>query len=100
MRHNQVIYLIDITITKDEIGQEIENKTERKVFANEFSVSNNEFYNAQVSGLKPEKKFEIYSFEYQNETKLKHDNKEYNIIRTEKKGEKIRITCERVVAND
>lgn len=99
MRHNQVIYLIATTITEDEIGNQIETPSERKVFANEFYVSGTEFYNAAVSGLKPEKQFEIYSFEYAGESKLKHNTVTYNIIRTEKRGEKTRITCEKVTGS-
>ncbi|SFR15260.1 hypothetical protein [Desulfoscipio geothermicus] len=99
MRHNQVIYLITTTIQEDEIGNQIPVETERKVYANEFSVSSNEYYNAALSGLRPAKMFEIYSFEYQGEGKLKHNDITYRIIRTESRGEKTRLTCERVAAD-
>ena len=99
MRHNEVIYLISTTIIEDDIGNQIEQELERKVFANSFSISQSEFYNAAVTGLRPSKSFEIYTFEYQNEEKLKHNNAVYRIIRAETKGEKTRITCERVSAD-
>ncbi len=99
MRHNQVIYLQSVTIVEDEIGNQKEVVTERMVFANELSVSSQEFYNAAVTGLRPTKRFEIYSFEYQGEERLKHDGMVYRIIRTETRGEKTRITCERVAAD-
>lgn len=99
MRHNQVIYLQSVTIVEDEIGNQKEVVTERMVFANELSVSSQEFYNAAVTGLRPTKRFEIYSFEYQDEDRLKHDGMVYRIIRTETRGEKTRITCERVAAD-
>ena len=99
MRHNQVIYLQSVTIEEDEIGNQKEVVTERMVFANELSVSSQEFYNAAVTGLRPTKRFEIYSFEYQDEDRLKHDGDVYRVIRTEKRGEKTRITCERVTAD-
>lgn len=99
MRHNQVIYLISTTINEDEIKNQIEIPTERKVFANELSVGSGEFYNAALAGLRPEKRFEIYTREYQGEDKLKHDNTIYRIIRTEGKGEKTRLTAERVGAD-
>lgn len=99
MRHNQVIYLQAVTVVEDDIGNQVETVTERMVFANELSVSSQEFYNAAVTGLRPTKRFEIYSFEYQGEERLKHDGVVYRVIRTEKRGEKIRITCERVAAD-
>lgn len=99
MRHNQVIYLLSITITEDDIGNQIPAATERKVYANEFSVSSSEFYNAAVAGLRPAKAFEVYSFEYRGEEKLKHDDTAYRIIRTQGKGEKVVLTCEKVAAD-
>jgi len=99
VRHDQVIYLLSVTTTQDEIGNQIEDVVERMVFANELSVSSEEFYNAATAGLRPAKRFEIYSFEYQGENRLKHDGVVYRVIRTEKRGEKTRITCERVAAD-
>lgn len=99
MRHNQVIYLISAAITDDTIGNQIETLTERKVFANEFSVSSGEFYNAALTGLRPGKAFEIYVFEYLGEDRMKHNNATYRIIRTQGKGEKITLVGERVAAD-
>jgi len=100
LRYNQVIYLIKITaVTGDAIGNQIKTPVERKVYANEFSVGSGEFYNAAAAGLRPSKMFEIYSFEYQGEEKLKHNTVTYRIIRTEGRGEKIRLSCERVAAD-
>lgn len=99
MRHNQIIKLITVTVTEDSIGNQVALTTERTVYANEFYVNQSEFYNASVAGLKPEKQFELYSYEYQGEPKLKHDTDTYNIIRTEKRGDKIRLTCERILAD-
>lgn len=99
MRHDQVIYLLSVTTTQDEIGNQIEDVVERMVFANELAVTSEEFYNAAATGLRPTKRFEIYSFEYQGEDRLKHDGVVYRIIRVEKRGEKTRITCERVAAD-
>jgi mannose-6-phosphate isomerase class I len=99
MRFKDIIYLISVVITYDDIGNPVETTTERKVYANEFSVSSGEYYNAALTGLRPAKQFEIYSFEYQGEGKLKHNDITYNIIRTETKGEKTRLSCEKVAAD-
>lgn len=101
MRQDRVIYLIGVTITPDNIGNQVQVPTERKVFAEELKVYAREFYNAAAAGLRPEKTFEIYTREYRKETKLKHDSITYRIIRTSpgKTSEKIRLTCERVAAD-
>ncbi len=99
MRHNDIINLLTVTTTTDELGNQIETETPREVFANELGVTSSEFYDAAAQGLKPEKRFEIYSFEYQDETKLTHEGTEYRIIRTQKNGEKLRLTCEKVIGD-
>lgn len=100
-RPDQVIYLIGIAITEDDIGNQVETPTERMVFAEELAVFSSEFYNAAVTGLRPEKMFEMYTQEYQGEAKLKHNNITYRIIRTSlgKTREKTRLTCQRVAAD-
>ena len=99
MRHKEVIYLISSAITTDSIGNQIETAAERKVYANEYSVGSGEYYNAALSGLRPAKMFEIYTFEYRDEAKLRHNSIIYKIIRTQGKGEKTILACERVGAD-
>lgn len=99
MRHKDVIYLISIQVIEDEIGNQIPKKIERMVYANQMAVTQTEFYNAAITGLKPAKQFEIYSFEYQGEEKLKHEEQMYRILRVETKGEKTRLICEKVAAD-
>lgn len=99
MRHHDIIELIAITIVEDELGNQLEQEIPRQVFANQFSISDRDFYSAGVQGLKPEKRFEIYSFEYQAEPKFRYNGIQYKIIRTETKGEKIRLTGERVIGD-
>lgn len=99
MRHNDIISLISVTITEDEYANQIETEAEREVFANKYSVSATEFYNAAATGLRPSKKFQIYSFEYNDESKLKHDNIIYQIIGVDERGDKTIITCQKVIGN-
>jgi SPP1 family predicted phage head-tail adaptor len=98
MCHTEVIYLIGVTIIQDAIGNQIETPTEHQVFAEELAVYQNEFYNAALAGLRPEKQFEIWRREYQDEKKLKHNGTVYKIIRTSlgKTTERTRLTCEKV----
>lgn len=97
MRHNDVIYFLVPETYTDELGQvrETGNYTERLVYANQMEVTNAEFYEASVAGLKPEKRFEIYAFEYQGEDLLKHEGITYKIQRASTRGEKMKITCEK-----
>ena len=99
MRHNAVIHLVSTQIVEDEIGNQIEQETERKVYANEMAVNQGEYYNAAAAGLRPSKMFEVYTFEYANEGKLRHNGVKYRIIRTETRGEKTRIICEKVAGD-
>lgn len=92
MRHKDVIELVSIEIVEDELGNQTEQPACRQIFANEFDISATEFYEAGAQGLKPEKRFEIYDFEYQGETKFRYNGIVYDIIRTQTKGEKIRLT--------
>lgn len=94
MRHNDVIYLVGVTVTYDSLGNPIKKPTKRMVYANRFSINSSEFYDASRQGLKPEKDFEIYSFEYEGEETFNYDEKEYTIIRTQQRGEKIRLIGE------
>ena len=96
MRYNKIIHLISTTITQDEWGNEIETRTERKVFANENSIGSSEYYNAASQGLRPELKFEIRSIEYSGEKEIKFDGDIYNIIQSQSMGAKTILTCEKV----
>lgn len=97
VRHSDVVFLLSKKVEYDELGNAIEVETERMVYANEMAVSMKEFYEAGNKGIRPEKQFEIYSFEYQGESQLKHNDKEYEIIRTQTKGDKTRLICKRVI---
>lgn len=103
MRHNDVVFLLSKTVDYDDLGNAIETETERMVYANQMAVSMSEFYHAGKhvvagqKGLRPEKQFEVYTFEYANETHLLHDKKKYKIIRTSTKGDKTRLVCERAI---
>lgn len=99
VRHTEVIYLLSTTITFDDIGNQIPTPVEREIYADELYVGDNAFYSAAAAGMKPEKQFEIYSFEYAGESKLKHNDVTYNIIHSKKKGDKTRVICEKVIGS-
>lgn len=96
MRWNDVIDLIKITKDKDSSGFATETESDPKtVYANSLPVRSNEFYQADRAGYRIEKAFEIHRFEYEGETKVIHNNQEYEVIRTYENGEKVELYCER-----
>jgi len=74
--------------------------TWRTVYANKKGVRQSEFYQASVTGLKPEMVFEIRSEEYNNDERLKHNDTDYAIIRTYDRGEFTELTVEAYVGSD
>lgn len=89
----------DETLTND-IGDVISNKNSRKVLAYVTSIKQNEFYQAQANGFKPELTFICRSFEYKGEELVNYNGKEYKLIRTYDKGDgTIELVCTGVVNN-
>ncbi len=98
MLFRDVIELISITTTENDLGDVIEVPTERQVFADKQSVRQSEFYQAAATGLRPELMFVVRTIDYDNEPKLKYNGKEYTIIRTyDKDGELTELVCQGVV---
>ena len=98
MLFKDVISLITVTTTENELGDVIEESTERQVFADKQSVRQSEFYQAAATGLRPELMFVVRTIEYNGETRLKYNDKEYSIIRTyDKDGELTELVCQGVV---
>jgi SPP1 family predicted phage head-tail adaptor len=98
MLFKDVISLITITTTENELGDTIEVPTERQVFADKQSIRQSEFYQAAATGLRPELMFVVRSIDYNQEPKLKHGDKTYTIIRTyDKDGELTELICQGTV---
>lgn len=84
---NEIIKLIKVETMADDIGEPIELATEREVFAKVLSIGQQEFYQAQATGLKPEIKFEIADYlDYKDEKELIYESKIYQVLRTYRKG--------------
>ena len=85
--YNEIIKLRKIDRTYDDVGEPIETSTEIEVYAKILSIGQQEFYQAQATGLKPELKFEIADYlDYEDEKELIHGNKRYQILRTYRKS--------------
>lgn len=99
MRFDAVIDLIAVTYAADDIGQQVATKTSRTIFANEWTVSSGEFYDAGAQGHKAERQYQVRGCDYDGETLASVDGVEYNVIRSERRGEWTLLTFERVIAN-
>ncbi len=98
MLYRDVIKLISITTTENDMGDTIEVQDERQVFADKQSIRQSEFYQAAATGLRPELMFVVRSIDYNDEKKLKYNGKEYTIIRTyDKDGELTELICQGTV---
>ena len=98
MLFRDVVKLISITVTENDMGDIIETPVERQVFADKQSIRQSEFYQAAATGLRPELMFVVRSIDYEGEPKLKYNGKEYAIIRTyDKDGELTELICQGVV---
>ena len=60
--YHEAIKLIKTTQEPDETGELISTTVEREIFAKMVSIGQQEFYQAQANGLKPELKFEIADY--------------------------------------
>jgi len=98
---DSTITLMKETNTVDAYGDTVQTFTERTIFAEVKSIGQNEFYQAEAVGLKPEIKFLIADFaDYQDEKKLKYTpfggtEKIYNVLRTYRNKLNLEIVCAR-----
>ena len=98
MLFKDVIKLISITPSENNMGDVIGAKTTKEVYADRQSIRQSEFYQAAATGLRPEIMFVIRSIDYGGEPKLEYDSKTYTIIRTyDKDGELTELICQGVV---
>ena len=79
----------------DDIGDTVKGEAYwNKIYANKKSITQSEFYQAQAQGFKPELKFEINTFEYEDNKKIRYKGRIYKILRTyEISSEKMEIVC-------
>lgn len=98
--YNHELTLIKNGYTEDELGNQIPSDEETTILCKLKSVSRNEFYNASIANLKPEKVFIVHGYEYNNETLIEFEGEKYTVIRTYANDfEEIELVCERKVGN-
>lgn len=101
MMFRDVIQLISVTNSVNDIGNTITSQTKKSVFADKQSIRQSEFYQAFATGLKPELMFIIRECEYNNESLLEYKTKQYKIIRAyDKNGEYVELICMGIVGTE
>jgi SPP1 family predicted phage head-tail adaptor len=101
MLFRDVIDLVSITRTVNDVGSYTETEVKKTVFADKKSIRQSEFYQAQATGLRPELMFVIRTIEYNNESKIVYNAKNYQVIRThDKNGEFIELICQGIVGTE
>lgn len=79
---DDVCYLIQITTTKDDLGQDIKEENEFMVFCSILSITKAEFATAGQLGHKPDVMFIIDSDTYGDEKYLRYGEKKYSIYKS------------------
>lgn len=96
------IDLIKETDSRDEYGYLVKTETRRKVYAEEYSVSQSEVYQGMAVGFKPEVKFRLtYWLDYDGEERIEYtpygrtEPIKLRVLRTYNAGDALEITCYR-----
>jgi SPP1 family predicted phage head-tail adaptor len=85
--YNDVITLLTITETVNEIGDTIPSEARKDVFAEVRSIGMKETYEAMSVGLKPEMTFVIADYyDYEDQEDIEYNGKRYKVLRTYRKG--------------
>ena len=86
-----VLYLLEEVEKTDELNSPYSTYNETKVYANKIAVKRTEFYQAQATGFKPEKSFEVRTIEFDEDkhTHARYNDKIYKILRSYEKDSEI-----------
>jgi hypothetical protein len=97
MAYDHELALISQTWDEDDIGNQVSTESETVILCGLKSVGRSEFYNAAVSGLRPELVFIVHGYEYSGQKVVEFEGVRYNVIRTYAVSfEEMEITVERV----
>ena len=90
---DDIVYLINEEATgTDADGNEIIERTERKVFCQVRGISRAEFYDAATDNLKPEIAVTVSNkIDYHGEKLARYHGKLYDIIRTDWRGDAVEL---------
>ena len=85
--YNELITLLTITLSTNDIGDMVETVTEKEVFADIRSIGMKETYESMAVGLKPEYTFVLADYyDYDDQQDIEYNNNKYKVLRTYKKN--------------
>lgn len=98
---HELILITPGGIIEDEIGNQIPvDPVETPIYCGVKSIGRTEFYNAAVTGLRPEIIFVVHAYEYDSQKLVHFDGVDYRVMRTYQVGtEELELTCEKVAAD-
>ncbi len=70
---DDVCSLISLSVTEDDLGQDIETEIPRQIFCSKLSINRAEFLAAGQLGLKPQMTILVDSDEYDGEKSLRYE---------------------------
>lgn len=88
-------------LIEDDVGNQIPiDPVRTPVYCRLQSVGRNEFYNAAVTGLRPEYIFVVHAYEYDREPVVEFEGEQYRVLRTYSNNfEEMELTVEMVAAD-
>lgn len=82
MDKSDIITLYADTVTYDDYGVAVKQRTGHEVFCKVDSVTRSEFFEAGRSGLKPEYRITMFFGDYNGETLVGYNGRIYSVYRT------------------
>lgn len=82
MDASETIKLIKITYEKNEYGVAQKKEIVNPVYAQVKDATQSEFFQAGANGIKAEKKFTMFFYDYDNETIIEYNGERYSVYRT------------------
>jgi len=81
MLSRDIVTLIKITTTTNDIGDSVEAETRKNVYADKLKVNQTEVYQAMAHKIKPVNKFKIRFAAYDDQERFEYKGKQYTLIR-------------------
>lgn len=82
MDRSRICKLISEVFTENQYGVQVPTETEREVFCNVRSISQNEWFEAARNGLNAEFQVIVFQYDYAGEQIIELDGERYTIYRT------------------
>lgn len=96
MDQTVTIKLVKETITYDDIGQKVKEKTAREVYAQLRGIARAEWFEAGRNGMNPDITFIMSALDYEGETVIEWNGFLYGVYRTYiGRNDRIELYCEK-----